>query len=145
VNQGGAMVESTVRVIDPKVSFKAVHAYRGKVVRAEPVAALYEQKKVHHVGTFAALEDQLCSFTSDYDRARGGSPDRLDALVWALSELMLDGQALLTFVGDLGQVQITRRGDPALGRVGHATNPACVSATLSPPSAGFGRFDNNNW
>ncbi len=59
------------------------------MIRAEPVAALYEQKKVHHVGTLAVLEDQLCAFTSDYDRSRGGSPDRLDALVWALSDLMV--------------------------------------------------------
>ena len=59
VNQGGAMVESTVRVVDPNVSYKAVHAWRGKVVRAEPVSALYEQKHVHHVGAFPALEDRL--------------------------------------------------------------------------------------
>jgi len=70
------------------VSFKSVHASRGKVVRAEPIAALYEQRKVHHVGTFSALEDQLCAFTSDFDRGRAGySPDRVDALVWALTEL----------------------------------------------------------
>jgi phage terminase large subunit-like protein len=92
VNQGGAMVEATIRVIDPKVSFKSVHASRGKVTRAEPVAALYEQKKVHHVGAFPELEDQCCSFCSDFDRAKSGySPDRLDALVWALTELQLDG------------------------------------------------------
>jgi len=90
VNQGGAMVESTIRVIDPKVPFKGVHASRGKVTRAEPVAALYEQKRIHHVGSFSELEDQLCSFTSDFDRSRAGySPDRLDALCWALTELML--------------------------------------------------------
>jgi predicted phage terminase large subunit-like protein len=89
VNAGGDMVQATLRTVDPHVSFTAVHASRGKVIRAEPVAALYEQKKVHHVGTLAALEDQLCAFTSDYDRSRGGSPDRLDALVWALSDLMV--------------------------------------------------------
>ncbi|OKO87576.1 hypothetical protein AC629_13635 [Bradyrhizobium sp. NAS80.1] len=61
---------------------------RGKVVRAEPIAALYEQRKVHHVGGFPVLEDQMCAFTSDFDRARVGySPDRVDALVWALTEL----------------------------------------------------------
>ncbi len=92
VNQGGAMVEATIRVVDPKVSYKSVHASRGKVTRAEPVAALYEQKKVHHVGAFPELEDQCCSFCSDFDRAKSGySPDRLDALVWALTELQLDG------------------------------------------------------
>ena len=81
------MVEETLRNIDRTVSFKSVHASRGKVVRAEPIAALYEQRKVHHVGPFGTLEDQMCSFTSDFDRARMGySPDRVDALVWALTE-----------------------------------------------------------
>ena len=90
VNQGGAMVEATIRVQDPNVAYKAVSASRGKVTRAEPVAALYEQRRVHHVGSFPELEDQLCSFTSDFDRARAGySPDRVDGLVWALTELML--------------------------------------------------------
>jgi phage terminase large subunit-like protein len=90
INNGGEMVASTIRMINPNVSFKAVHATRGKVIRAEPCSALYEQSRVHHVGTFARLEDQLCSFTSDFNRgAAGYSPDRLDALVWALSELMV--------------------------------------------------------
>jgi predicted phage terminase large subunit-like protein len=88
VNNGGAMVEATIRALDRPVSFKSVHASRGKVVRAEPIAALYEQRKVHHVGNFTVLEDQMCAFTSDFDRARiGYSPDRVDALVWALTEL----------------------------------------------------------
>jgi predicted phage terminase large subunit-like protein len=88
VNNGGAMVEATIRALDHSVSFKAVHASRGKVVRAEPIAALYEQRKVHHAGNFPVLEDQMCAFTSDFDRARiGYSPDRVDALVWALTEL----------------------------------------------------------
>ncbi len=139
VNQGGQMVEATIRVQAPKVAFKAVHASRGKVVRAEPVSALYEQKKVHHVAHLAQLEDQLCSFTSDYDRGRGGSPDRLDALVWALTELMLDGQAAIPVFGDIGQVTTTSRADPVLGLVGHAQNPACVSSTLNPP-ASYDRF-----
>jgi phage terminase large subunit-like protein len=64
------------------VAYKAVTASRGKVTRAEPVAVLYEQGKVHHVGSFPELEDQCTSFTSDFDRARAGySPDRVDALV----------------------------------------------------------------
>jgi len=88
VNNGGAMVEGTIRAINYSVSFKSVHASRGKVVRAEPIAAMYEQRKVHHVGGFAALEDQMCGFTSDFDRSRAGhSPDRVDGLVWALTEL----------------------------------------------------------
>jgi hypothetical protein len=69
------------------VSFKAVHASRGKRLRAEPVAALYEQNRVVHVGVFPELEDELVSF--DQKAVRPASPDRADALVWALSELML--------------------------------------------------------
>ncbi len=88
VNNGGAMVEATIRAVDPLASFKSVHASRGKVVRAEPIAAQYEQRRVHHVGNFSTLEDQMCAFTSDFDRGRSGySPDRVDALVWALTEL----------------------------------------------------------
>jgi len=92
VNNGGALVEATVRMVDPNVSYKAVHASRGKAVRAEPVAALYEQHRVHHVGPFPMLEDQMTAFTSDFDRGRAGySPDHVDALVWALTELMVEG------------------------------------------------------
>jgi len=91
VNNGGALVEATVRMVDPNVSYKAVHASRGKAVRAEPIAALYEQRRVHHVGTFAMLEDQMSAFTSDFDRGRAGySPDHVDALVWALTELVVE-------------------------------------------------------
>ena len=94
VNNGGAMVEATLRVVDANVSCKAVHASRGKVVRAQPVAALYEQSRIHHVGAFPALEDQMCAFTTDFDRAAAGfSPDRCDALVWAFSELMVEPMA----------------------------------------------------
>lgn len=70
---------------------RPVWASRGKVARAEPVSALYEQGRVHHIGTFPQLEDQMCGFTSDFDRARAGySPDRVDALVWALTELLVE-------------------------------------------------------
>lgn len=87
-NFGGAMVEAVIRAKDPKAPFKEVVASRGKVARAEPIAALYEQGRVSHVGAFPDLEDQLCSFTpSGY--VGEGSPDRADALVWALTELML--------------------------------------------------------
>jgi predicted phage terminase large subunit-like protein len=89
VNNGGEMVENTIRMVDRSVPFKAVHASRGKVVRAEPISALYEQKRVSHVGTFPELEDQMCGFTTDFDRTRAKfSPDRVDALVWAFTELM---------------------------------------------------------
>ena len=90
VNNGGEMVETMLRMTDPNVPFTAVHAAHGKVARAEPVAALYEQGRVHHLGAFAALEDQMCAFSADFDRERAGySPDRVDALVWALTELFL--------------------------------------------------------
>ena len=88
VNQGGDLVEAVLRQVDPSVPIKKVHARRGKWLRAEPVAALYEQERVRHVGVFPALEDQLCDFGPG-GLSSGQSPDRLDALVWALSELML--------------------------------------------------------
>jgi len=78
-------------MVDPNVAFTAVRASRGKVVRAEPVAALYQQGRVHHIGTFPQLEDQMTNFTSDIDRAAAGySPDRVDALVWAFTELLVE-------------------------------------------------------
>ena len=91
VNNGGDMVAATVRTVDPNVAFKEVRASRGKIVRAEPVAALYEQGRIHHVGTFDQLEDQMCMFTAD--NIAGNSPDRVDALVWALTELFLEEDA----------------------------------------------------
>ena len=84
-NQGGDMVSHTLRTVDPDVSIKMVHASRGKRTRAEPVAALYEQGRVHHLGFHADLEDQLCGWIPD----QSASPDRLDALVWGVTELML--------------------------------------------------------
>ncbi|MEZ5334381.1 MAG: terminase family protein [Methanolobus sp.] len=83
VNNGGELVEYTLRTIDPNVSYRSVRASRGKQTRAEPISALYEQGKCHHVGSFPALEDQMC----DWVPGEGSSPDRVDALVWALSEL----------------------------------------------------------
>jgi predicted phage terminase large subunit-like protein len=85
VNNGGEMVEATLRMIDATIPFTAVHASRDKVTRAEPVSALYEQGRVHHVGSFPALEDQMTSFTAD--RAGDTADDRVDALVWVISEL----------------------------------------------------------
>lgn len=89
-NFGGAMVEHVIRTVDKNVAYKEVTASRGKVARAEPVAALYEQGRVSHVGSFPELEDQMCMIASD-GYIGEGSPDRCDALVWALTELMLDG------------------------------------------------------
>ncbi|HOZ31826.1 MAG TPA: terminase family protein [Tabrizicola sp.] len=88
VNQGGDLVEQVVRTIDPQVPFRAVHATRSKMLRAEPVAALYEQGRVAHVRGLGALEDQMCKMTAVGWKG-SGSPDRLDALVWALTELIV--------------------------------------------------------
>lgn len=85
VNNGGDMVEAVVRTVRAGVPYRKVHATRGKRLRAEPVAALYEQGRVHHVGRLPELEDQLTSWTPE----DSGSPDRLDALVWAITELGL--------------------------------------------------------
>ena len=90
-NFGGDMVRATIHAIDPTLPFKAVHASRGKVARAEPVALLYEQGRVKHAGAFPALEDQMCLMAAD-GYSGEGSPDRVDALVWALTELMLDNK-----------------------------------------------------
>ena len=91
-NFGGAMVQHVIRTIDPKASYKEVTASRGKVMRAEPIAALYEQGKVSHVGGLEALEDQCCLIGPNGFIGEG-SPDRADALVWALTELMLGSQS----------------------------------------------------
>ena len=87
VNQGGDLVEALMRQIDPGISYRGVHATRGKYLRAEPVAALYEQGRVHHVGSFPELEDQMCNYNAQLGSK---SPDRLDALVWAVTDLLID-------------------------------------------------------
>ena len=88
-NQGGEMVSTIMRQVMPEASLRLVRATRGKFLRAEPVAALYERGLVAHVGAFARLEDQMCDFVPGTVQ----SPDRLDALVWALTDLMLEAQA----------------------------------------------------
>ncbi|WGW02507.1 terminase family protein [Tropicibacter oceani] len=89
VNQGGAMVESVLQTVDPMLPVRKVHATKGKVARAEPVAALYEQGRVLHSRGLDRLEAQMCRMTgAGYDGQ--GSPDRVDALVWAINELMID-------------------------------------------------------
>jgi hypothetical protein len=90
-NQGGDMVASVIRAQNINVPVKAVRATRGKWTRAEPVAALYERGRVFHLGVFDRLEDQMCAFTPDFDRTEQGySPDRVDALVWGMTELFPD-------------------------------------------------------
>jgi phage terminase large subunit-like protein len=108
-NQGGEMVASVIRAVDRSVPVTLVHASRGKHVRAEPISALYEQNRVHHVGRFDKLEDQMCTFSIDNALSRSmGSPDRVDALVWGLSELFQ---------------RITARRVPGLGRGAVSKNP----------------------
>ena len=89
VNQGGDLIESVIRQIDPLVPFRALRAGRGKGLRAEPVAALYEQGRVRHLRGLGTLEDQMCRMTVGGYRGKG-SPDRLDALVWAIHELIVE-------------------------------------------------------
>lgn len=95
-NNGGDMVQSTIKAVERNVPVKLVHAFKGKKIRGEPVAALYEQGKVHHVGAFPDLEDQMCSFTGDEDASsaaarrahKGQHFDRMDAVIYCILELM---------------------------------------------------------
>jgi phage terminase large subunit-like protein len=88
INQGGEMVKAVIAQVNPDVPVRTVHATRGKWVRAEPVAALYAQGRVRHAAGLTALEDEMCAFGVD-GMSEGHSPDRLDAAVWAITELML--------------------------------------------------------
>ena len=105
VNNGGDLVETTLRTIDDNIPYRAVRAAKGKRTRAEPVSALYEQGKVRHVGAFPELEDQMCTWVPGVSPK---SPDRLDALVWGLTELMLGGT-----VDDLEKLEAITAGAPA--------------------------------
>jgi len=91
VNNGGDLVGANILGADPNIPFRAVRASRGKYIRAEPVSALYEQGRVHHVGFFLELEDEMCGWTPQGNQK---SPDRLDALVWAVTELLIDPEPL---------------------------------------------------
>jgi len=133
-NNGGALVEHTLRSVDPTVPFRAVHASRGKLTRAEPVSALYEQGRAHHVGVFGPLEDQLTS----YDGSRSGaSPDRLDALVWGITELMLT-EPPGTFIKTDAMLRPAAGGElrpVALPREGVTELFACAAVTETEPDA----------
>ena len=90
-NNGGDMIEILLRTVAPMIPYKKVHATRGKRVRAEPISALYEQGRVHHIGSFDMLEDQMVTWTPDMKK----SPDRIDALVWALTDLNEDSSSMI--------------------------------------------------
>lgn len=97
-NFGGAMVEAVIRAADPRVAYSEVTASRGKSVRAEPIAALYEQGNVSHVRGLSDLEDQMCQMAGDGFLGEG-SPDRLDAMVWAMTDLMLSQRSTYNLAG----------------------------------------------
>lgn len=101
VNQGGEMASAVIRTVDASVPVKPVRAQRGKWLRAEPVAALYQADRVRHAGRFRELEDEMCDF-GPHGLSGGRSPDRVDALVWALSELLLNGRDAEPRIRDFG-------------------------------------------
>ena len=87
INNGGEMIEAVLRNAAPNISYKSVHATRGKALRAEPIVSLYEQGKVHHVGVLSELEEEMTGWAPDLGLP---SPDRMDALVWAATDLMVN-------------------------------------------------------
>jgi phage terminase large subunit-like protein len=128
VNNGGEMVESTLRVIDPNVSYTAVRASRGKIIRAEPLAALYEQSRVYHTGAFPQLEDQMCRFVLQRGAA-GFSPDRVDALVWALTDLLvpMSNEGIYELYRQLAAETAASRGAPPDAQVPSSDDPLPIS------------------
>jgi Uncharacterized conserved protein len=109
------MVSHVIKSVDRSVPVELVHASRGKIVRAEPISALYEQGRIHHVGQFNELEDQMCTFSIDNIRDENtGSPDRVDALVWGLSKI---------FDSIAGRRRITKQGE-AITTVSKDFDPA---------------------
>ena len=139
VNNGGDLVESTIRMVDDAIPFKAVRASRGKYVRAEPISALYEQGRIFHVGgKFEDLEDQMCTFTAD--NIADNSPDRADAMVWAFSELFEGNMNLgaLSFMkaemvakaeAHIGKLAVSSITKPAVGKQ-TARCPECQSFAI---------------
>ena len=124
-NNGGEMVESVIKAQDRSVPVKLVHASRGKIVRAEPISALYEQGRVHHVGQFDFLEDQMCMFSVDNVRnSSTGSPDRVDALVWGLTELF-------------DKIAGRRRTSPTRGRADDGTKLTTYKDTVKQSPTGW--------
>ena len=120
-NNGGDMVRATIHAVDRNVPVKLVWASRGKRTRAEPISALYEQGRVSHVGSFPQLEDQMCTWVPDTGEP---SPDRMDALVWALTELTQNrpGRQYQSYDADSGE-PVIRIGDLTLVGEHHIDRP----------------------
>ncbi len=113
VNNGGSLVEATLRAVDATIPYRAVHASRGKFVRGEPVSALWENGRAHLVGSFSELEDQMCGFAPNMLGSSGSLWDRVDALIWAATELALNarrgGEFLWAGVEPRSDLDIARR------------------------------------
>lgn len=149
VNNGGDLVESNITTQRAGIPFKAVHATRGKVIRAEPIAALYEQGRVHHVGYWPDLESEMCNFDPQIPAEQQASPDRMDAMVWAITELS-EGNMLLALpevmerirLGLLvpGKPDVGSKMDVAMKKHGVAqsstTKPAVAEETPGCPKCG---------
>lgn len=142
-NFGGAMVESVIRSADENVAYREVKASRGKVLRAEPIAALYEQGRASHIGTFSDLEDQMCQIAGDGYLGKG-SPDRVDALVWALTELfdLKDGTAIIEFYRRESERSAQKQ--PAAGTEIKSESTSTAIRMRSPPgiSTAYGKTGN---
>jgi phage terminase large subunit-like protein len=110
INNGGSMVEATIRAVRPGVPYSTVYATRGKMIRAEPVSALFEQGRGHMVGEFRELETELTTWTQD----AGWSPNRLDALVWGFTELGLIGDQGWAFMSVMKNAVAARPDEPRL-------------------------------
>jgi phage terminase large subunit-like protein len=132
VNQGGDLVENTLRMVDGTVPYSAVHATRGKFVRAEPVAALFEQARIHLVGSFPQLEDQLTTFVPDMDRAKTGSPDRADAMIWGLSELLVQAEPYEGLIAYYEAEAAAARGEVPMASPAVVAEPVPQLASTGP-------------
>lgn len=135
-NQGGDLVAHTIHTLDPTAPVKIVHASRGKVARAEPIAALYEQNRVRHVGTFTDLEDQMVNWEPLSGMA---SPDRLDAMVWALTELSAGITGQRVYEADLTTLEIDPFALPA-----HWPRSFAIALTPTQIAGLWGAWDGQN-
>ena len=132
VNNGGEMIEATLRMEDGSVSYSAVHATRGKVECRPNRLPICTKDLIHHVGSFPKLEDEMAGFTSDYDRSRDGSPNRVDALVWALTDLKIDpggATGMLDYYRELAEAAKKDAGESP-------STPANPSVSASKPAGG---------